>query len=386
MKITRSKILLAAACLIPAAAMCFLPGCRRDAQAPENASSGLIQSSSGSLNWRAPVKDTETPAAFLSLLRPQTQGLASWTALEPQLKESLRLLSRRQEKGRGAAAGIEPERLRRTLVRLLELLPELDSNPSLLLREFEWRRLKPAHWSAFAGGRAIKAAREPSGRRTQAVYAEPAGGWKNGAPTRQEIDAKGILKGQGLELAWLDPVDARYLQKDGEARIVFPDGEERMLIRTGTNGKAWKPLDQTFRERSIKLKEYSRAEMRAWLAAHPRMAKTMLMENPAYAFFRIAPSGEFGSYGARLSPWTSVKADPAFAPLGAVLACGADMSFPGGSAPMRFIGLAHAADKSMGKGRLAIFAGRGATADWIAKEPDMKGAAWILLVKEPATR
>ncbi len=62
--------------------------------------------------------------------------------------------------------------------------------------------------------------------------------------TRAEIDGldgrPGVLRGKGLELAWLsDPVDAFFLQVQGSGRLRFEDGKEMPVRFAGSNGKPY---------------------------------------------------------------------------------------------------------------------------------------------------
>ena len=95
---------------------------------------------------------------------------------------------------------------------------------------------------------------------------------------------RGILRGRGLELAWLnDPVDVYFLQLQGSGRIRMPDGH---VMRVGYGGGSGGAV------------------------------------NPAYVFFRkigdlTAEKGPRGAMGRSITPLRSVAVDPAFVPLGA---------------------------------------------------------------------
>ncbi|NIS07455.1 MAG: hypothetical protein GWO07_01540, partial [Candidatus Dadabacteria bacterium] len=57
------------------------------------------------------------------------------------------------------------------------------------------------------------------------------GGSQNVVPyyTRKDIDSDGKLSGKGLELAWVDPVDAFFLHVQGSGTVLFDDGTRLRL-------------------------------------------------------------------------------------------------------------------------------------------------------------
>ena len=57
--------------------------------------------------------------------------------------------------------------------------------------------------------------------------------------------------------------------------------------------------------------------IRAWLAAHPGDAASLMDENPSYVFFReLQGEGPIGAEGVVLTPERSLAVDRAFLPLG----------------------------------------------------------------------
>lgn len=156
-----------------------------------------------------------------------------------------------------------------TLVLLEALLPRLDAEPELLAQRFRWVRLTEG--ASFSGyyEPVVMASRTCKAGYVQPLYGLPsdlrqldlgrfqpmltgqrlAYRMSGGEPVpyyaRAEIDGEaGVLRGRGLELAWVDPVDAYFLQVQGSGRLRFEDGSEKALLYAGTNGRPYLSIGQ----------------------------------------------------------------------------------------------------------------------------------------------
>ena len=133
----------------------------------------------------------------------------------------------------------------------------------------------------------------------------------------------GALAGRGLELAWVDPVDAFFLHIQGSGRVVMPDGRVLRLGYAGANGHPYVPIGRILIQRGAIAREaMSMQAIRAWLAAaRPEEARALLRANPSYIFFQelaLAPDqGPIGTLGVPLTPRHSIAVDRAHVPLGA---------------------------------------------------------------------
>lgn len=165
--------------------------------------------------------------------------------------------------------------------------------------------------------------------------------------TRAEIDGldgrPGVLRGKGLELAWLsDPVDAFFLQVQGSGRLRFEDGKEMPVRFAGSNGKPYLSIGRYLADQGeIPTGQVSMQSIRQWLREHPELRDDLLRRNQRYIFFRKGPetssgsitSGPVGSMGSPLSSMVSLAVDRTTFPLGSVLAF--DVNIPDPSSPWR---------------------------------------------------
>lgn len=139
--------------------------------------------------------------------------------------------------------------------------------------------------------------------------------------SRAEIE-RGILRGRGLELAWLDdPVDVYFLQVQGSGRIRMPDGRVMRVGYAGRNGHEYRSVGQEMVRRGTHTMEQVSAQE---IAAYVRggAGADLLNINPSYVFFRTvdevpAEMGPLGAMGRSITAFRSVAVDPAFTPLGA---------------------------------------------------------------------
>ena len=139
--------------------------------------------------------------------------------------------------------------------------------------------------------------------------------------SRAAIEA-GILRGRGLELAWLDdPVDVYFLQVQGSGRIRMPDGRVMRVGYAGRNGHAYRSVGQELVRRGThSMDQVSAQEIASYV--RDRAGSDLLNINPSYVFFRpindVAPEkGPIGAMGRSITTMRSVAIDPAFTPLGA---------------------------------------------------------------------
>lgn len=140
---------------------------------------------------------------------------------------------------------------------------------------------------------------------------------------RAAIEA-GVLRGRGLELAWLeDPVEVYFLHVQGSGRIRMPDGHVMRVGYAGRNGHAYRSVGkEMIRRGSHRPDQVSAQEIRSWVRANGRMGSDMLNHNPSYVFFRKlddlpADKGPIGAMGRSITSLRSVAIDPDFTPLGA---------------------------------------------------------------------
>ncbi len=143
-------------------------------------------------------------------------------------------------------------------------------------------------------------------------------------PSREEIDSRGALNGQGLEIAWApNPLDVLFLQIQGSGAIDIAESTQVLHIRyAGDNGRPYKSVGQYLIEsgRLPKL-NFSRDRMIKYLNAVSKTERQeILNNNPRYVFFEII-SATNPTRGALMVPLTagrSIASDPKIYPPGAL--------------------------------------------------------------------
>ena len=134
----------------------------------------------------------------------------------------------------------------------------------------------------------------------------------------------GILRGRGLEIAWLDdPVEAFFLHIQGSGRIHMTNGTTIRVGYAGRNGFTYRSVGQELVSRGIFTREQVSADtIRDWVRANPSAGMALLNQNPSYIFFRKISSltdaqGPIGAMGRSITTLRSVAVDPDHVPLGA---------------------------------------------------------------------
>ncbi len=136
--------------------------------------------------------------------------------------------------------------------------------------------------------------------------------------SRTEIDSGGRLRGKGLEIAWVDPVDAFFLQIQGSGKIRFADGEERVIGYAAQNGHDYVAIGKFLFEWIPKEK------MSLWaIENHLRSLSyaermKILYKNPSYIFFRGLPGKPQTSFGTEVIDGRTIATDKAFFPRGSL--------------------------------------------------------------------
>jgi membrane-bound lytic murein transglycosylase A len=192
---------------------------------------------------------------------------------------------------------------------------------------------------------------------------------------RAEIEA-GALDGQGLELAWADPIDLFFLQIQGSGRLRFPDGSVMRIGYAGQNGHPYTGIGRLMRDRGLLGGESaSMQNMVAWLRANPEPGRALMNENRSYVFFReLIGAGPLGALGLPVTPRGTVAADPRYVPLGAPVVIDVEHGVADGLWIAQDTGGA-----IKGPNRFDTFWGPGEEAARIAGGLLSRGRSWLLL-------
>lgn len=296
-----------------------------------------------------------------------------------------------------------------SVAELLAMLPQLDHDPRLVAKRFQWLKVAPGTLLTGYYEPWLEASMTPDEQFKYPLYGVPDDlkmtslnkfhyRWKgqslvyrmgeNGIEPyydREDIDGKGALAGKGNEIAWAkDPVDVFFLQIQGSGRLELPDGSVKHILYGGKNGHKYVSLGKLLIQRGhIPREEMSMQRIRTFLNANPDTARNLMFENPSYVFFRLSDDGPYGSISSILTPRVSVAVDRSMIPLGSVVALKtALMDYEKGEADS-FMSLVLAQDTGGAiKGtRMDLFCGSGEEAEALAGHLQEESEVFMLVSK-----
>lgn len=193
-------------------------------------------------------------------------------------------------------------------------------------------------------------------------------------PDRAEIE-HGALDGHARPLLYLaDPVEVFFVQVQGSARVVLPDGRQLRLTYAGRNGHPYTSIGRILVESGeIPADKIGLESVKAWIGAkgqRPGEAGHALMaRNKSYVFFALNAdlpdaSGPIGGAGLSLVPLRSIAIDRQIWPYGLPIWLSADLPWQS-DRPTPFRRLCIASDTGsaiVGPARLDLFFGAGVAA------------------------
>lgn len=208
--------------------------------------------------------------------------------------------------------------------------------------------------------------------------------------TRAEIEA-GALGTAAHPLLWLrSPADLFFLQVQGAGRVRLPDGSTVHVGYDGKNGRTYTPIGRVLiQQNEMAAQDVNMQSIKAWLAAHPAEAQSLMDRNDDYVFFKElngdAQIGPPGALGVDLTPQRSAAVDPHYVPMGTPLFV--DTTDPVSGAPWRHLVLAQDSGTDIkGPARADLFFGSGAQAEQAAGRMQQAGTAYILLPRPAQDR
>lgn len=341
-------------------------------------------------NMRAEIIEAEEARRLTTGLSARAQGLSSWNDLKFALEQSLDYIVLKPESETAVTLpGRDPVRitrgdLRKSLLRMLEILPYLDVNPGLLADEFTWLRLSPVFGFTGYYEPTIRADYRPGPLYSHPIYALPPE-VKPGRlfHDRNTIDRRKVLAGRGLELAWVqDDVDIFFLQIQGSGRLVFPDGKIKHVLYAGKNNHPYVPLGRVLAEEGLlEQGKISMPAIRKCLDENPRRKTELLDRNPSYVFFRLEDDGPLGSMGRTLTPRVSLAVDPRVLPYGSLLFFRVDLPdrFGVHNEDTQALGLPQDSGGAIKGRRIDLFLGAGLEAEHVAGHLNSEGTVYVLL-------
>jgi len=134
--------------------------------------------------------------------------------------------------------------------------------------------------------------------------------------SREEIDGKGVLEGKRLELAWVDPVDAFFLQVQGSGTVRFTNGREIRLGYAAKNGHPYVGIGRLLYDKIPKEEMTMQALDKHLRSLSPEQQQEILFQNPSYVFFREIEGRPVTHSGAEVIDGRTIATDKSFYPKG----------------------------------------------------------------------
>jgi membrane-bound lytic murein transglycosylase A len=136
--------------------------------------------------------------------------------------------------------------------------------------------------------------------------------------SRQEIDDGGALRGKNLELCWVNPTDAFFLQIQGSGTVRLSDGEELFITYAEKNGLKYEPIGKFLKEQLAPLPVTMQRIEGAVKTMSDAERSTLFAKNPSYVFFTKSQRRAITSLGIPATPGRTIAADSKYAPKGAL--------------------------------------------------------------------
>lgn len=136
--------------------------------------------------------------------------------------------------------------------------------------------------------------------------------------SREEIEAKDIFKGKKLEIVYVDPIDAFFIQIQGSGVVELANGEIIRVGYAGQNGHLYQSIGK-FLTNYIPKEEMSMQRIKEYLhSVDAKERERILNLNPSYVFFDILPEASLTLTGTHVSPGRTIATDQFLFPKGAL--------------------------------------------------------------------
>ena len=208
--------------------------------------------------------------------------------------------------------------------------------------------------------------------------------------TREEIDSKGALDNQGLEVAWLENELERYfLHIQGSGVLEFPDGTRQGVRYQGSNKYSYNSIGKKMiRDGVITTSQGSMQEIKKYFANNPQNISKYLSQNKRYIFFTLSDEGAIGSGGGELVGGRSIATDKSIYPAGGLVfikvrqpVLDANNKIKSWKAISRFVIDQDTGSAIRGKARADLYFGTGKEAGAKAGHYHEKGEVYYLIKK-----
>jgi membrane-bound lytic murein transglycosylase A len=211
--------------------------------------------------------------------------------------------------------------------------------------------------------------------------------------TRKEIDEFGVLRGRGLEIAWVkDPIELFFLHIQGSGIVSLPDGSRLNVGYAAQNGWPYRSIGRLLIDNGKVAKdEMSMQRLRRYFAENPLEQNEIFAYNPSYVFFRVNREGALGSLEVPVTAGRSIATDARLFPKAALAfiqtqipIIDADGQLAGWRPIARFVLNQDTGGAIRGYQRADLYFGTGDEAAGLAGYMNSSGKMFFLLLKEEA--
>ena len=207
--------------------------------------------------------------------------------------------------------------------------------------------------------------------------------------SRREIDVDGVLQGKNLEIVWVsDPVELFSLHIQGSGKIKLEDGTLLTVGFAQTNGRPFRSVTKFMLE-SGKITSSEASYRHVFLKGkNEQEIYDILSYNERYTFFRFLDKEPVGSLGEPVTPDRSIATDPDYFPEGALAfirlrkpVFDAEGKVKERVSFSRFVLNQDKGSAIEGPGRVDLFCGFGANAEYTAGTLKEEGELYLLIKK-----
>lgn len=136
-------------------------------------------------------------------------------------------------------------------------------------------------------------------------------------PDRSSFEAETGSR-QAEVLAWVDPIDAFFLEIQGSGAIKLKDGKEMRVGYAAQNGQPYVPIGKALIGVIPKEKITMQTIEDHLRAAGPEEARRLMNLNPSYVFFRKLQGSGVTYFGTEVAPGRTIATDQKFFPKGSL--------------------------------------------------------------------
>lgn len=204
------------------------------------------------------------------------------------------------------------------------------------------------------------------------------------------IDTKSPYSGKNMEIAWVDPIDAFFLQIQGSGVVEFSKGQRIRVGYASQNGSPYFALGKALVD-VIPLEQMSMQRIRQYLETLPNNQKQELFNNnPSYVFFQELNGKSLTYSGAEVTPGRTIATDSFLFPKGLLgyleienpeFADSVSMEPTSWGMKPRLIFDQDTGGAIKGGGRVDLYYGEGPEAERLAGVMRRTGKLWYLVPK-----